>query len=65
MGHKLGIKVIAKGVETQEQRDLLTGAAPKRMRRRGACGACTSRARHIPLPDQALGATHQNGTIIA
>lgn len=26
MGHKLGIKVIAEGVETQEQRDLLTGA---------------------------------------
>ncbi|MDM5179292.1 EAL domain-containing protein [Massilia sp. DJPM01] len=26
MGHKLGIKVIAEGVETQEQRDLLTAA---------------------------------------
>ncbi|WP_164557990.1 EAL domain-containing protein [Massilia atriviolacea] len=26
MGHKLGIKVIAEGVETQEQRELLTGA---------------------------------------
>jgi diguanylate cyclase (GGDEF)-like protein/PAS domain S-box-containing protein len=26
MGHKLGIKVIAEGVETQEQRDLLAGA---------------------------------------